>query len=214
MTSYNVEPTCQVQGLPALLQGVFGYKTHGFFVEIGAYDGKTYSNTYHLAKIGWHGVYVEPVADAYAKCLQAHQNHPGVLVLNCAISSHTGHLALYTNDSDTFAAFGDVATELSVSRLYDHVRCLTLNDLFASQNLSVYDVDLLVIDVEGHERAVLESFFIGFYAPKMVIVEAHELHENRNMAVNAAWLNTFFSRYGYIRIYCDSINNIYIRTGV
>jgi len=36
------------------------YKENGFFIEIGAYDGITLSNTYSLEKdFGWDGICVE-----------------------------------------------------------------------------------------------------------------------------------------------------------
>src|SRR5688572_349204 len=47
---------------------VFKRKTNGFFIEIGANDGITFSNAYFLEKNrGWKGICVEPHPTAFEK---------------------------------------------------------------------------------------------------------------------------------------------------
>ena len=50
------------------LDAYFGGKRGGFYVEVGAYDGRHLSNTYHFEQIGWSGVLVEPDALMAAQC--------------------------------------------------------------------------------------------------------------------------------------------------
>ena len=38
---------------------LFENKKDGFFVEVGAYDGVTFSNTLLLEKLGWRGLLIE-----------------------------------------------------------------------------------------------------------------------------------------------------------
>lgn len=53
-----------------LAQEIFKNKRNGYFIDIGAYDGITLSNTYYFEKqLGWTGVCVEPIPDMYAKLL-------------------------------------------------------------------------------------------------------------------------------------------------
>ena len=61
--SYPKSTSCGNIGLilHIVLDNVLPYKTDGTFVEVGANDGMTGSFTYNLAKIGWHGLYFEPV---------------------------------------------------------------------------------------------------------------------------------------------------------
>src|SRR4051794_23562842 len=52
------------------LQDMYAYlwfrgKRDGFFVDIGAYDGVTISNTYSLEQIGWKGICIEPVPSVF-----------------------------------------------------------------------------------------------------------------------------------------------------
>ena len=41
--TYNVSNTCQIQDLNLIYEKYFGYSSNRFFVEIGAYDGETFS---------------------------------------------------------------------------------------------------------------------------------------------------------------------------
>lgn len=52
---YPQQPSCQLGHLWLLLSRYLGERTHGTFVEIGGYDGLTFSNTWGLAARGWHG---------------------------------------------------------------------------------------------------------------------------------------------------------------
>jgi len=56
---------------------------NGFFVEAGANDGYTQSNTYYFEKMkGWSGVLVEPIPQLYRKCVKERSNS---VVFNCAL---------------------------------------------------------------------------------------------------------------------------------
>ena len=45
------------------------FKKNGYFVDIGANDGKTLSNTYMLERdYNWTGICVEPLTIEYNKC--------------------------------------------------------------------------------------------------------------------------------------------------
>ncbi len=57
----------------------------GFYVEAGAYDGYTESNTYYLERFkGWTGVLVEAIPALYAECVR---RRPRSYVANCALVS-------------------------------------------------------------------------------------------------------------------------------
>lgn len=49
---YPLDATCQIphfKNLSDIYVYIFGYKTDGLFVEVGAYDGESFSNTSGLA---------------------------------------------------------------------------------------------------------------------------------------------------------------------
>lgn len=61
---------------------------HGTYLEIGSYDGKTFSNTRLLADRGWKGVCVEPAAHAFAAMLD--DPPPGAKLIHAAVGPRTG----------------------------------------------------------------------------------------------------------------------------
>lgn len=59
----------------------------GRFLDIGAYDGKTFSNTLRLAELGWTGVCVEASPINFVRLYELHKNNPKIELLNAAISA-------------------------------------------------------------------------------------------------------------------------------
>jgi hypothetical protein len=48
----------------------------------------------------------------------------------------------------------------------------------------------------------------------MAIVEAQELHPAKELTLQAPFINKYFQDAGYEKIYCDEINNIYVRKDI
>ena len=80
---YPLANTCQVphfRSLSDIYTFVFGYKTGGLFVEVGAFDGESFSNTSGLADLGWRGHYLEPIPAYADACRARHAANPKVTV--------------------------------------------------------------------------------------------------------------------------------------
>ena len=72
---YQSPPFCQVPHVASLhdvLAFALGFRAHGLFVEVGAYDGESFSNTAGLADLGWRGHYLEPIPRYAAACAARH----------------------------------------------------------------------------------------------------------------------------------------------
>ena len=76
---YKDTKTSQVENLHDIYQDVFDYKTDGFFVEVGAYDGYRWSNTVPLMEAGWSGVMIEPELQSYESCKNRYKNVHNIL---------------------------------------------------------------------------------------------------------------------------------------
>lgn len=57
----------------------------GRFLEIGAWDGKGFSNTFRLAELGWKGVCVEPSPVVFPNLLKNYEGKEGMEFVNAAI---------------------------------------------------------------------------------------------------------------------------------
>ena len=207
MISLDVPSTCQIENLEDIYKNVFeDIYRGGVFVEVGAYDGITYSNTWPLACIGWNGLCIEPVKAFFDRCVGNHKDH-NVRVINKLVGLSMmytmctdGH-ELYTVDPTLAAALGA------------HIYCGEIQGYTLDSILEEWDVlpnfELLVIDVEGIELDVLKGFSLKYYNPRMVIIETHSNHENIRLRLSAGWIDKTFVDAGYMRIYNDTINSIY-----
>lgn len=214
---YKISETCQIKDLNSTYEKYFGYRTDGFFIEVGAYDGYSFSNTWGLAEAGWKGIYFEPVIEYYKKCVKTHLKNVNISVVNLAISEFNGELTLQLGGALTSGSKKqiDIVKNLDwASGVYSSNKiscaCLTL-DHYLSVNRSPSDIDLLVIDVEGMEMNVLRGANLVQHKPKMLIIEAHENHPDIELRVFSEDINSFVYDAGYKKIYSDEINNIYLR---
>ena len=169
-------------GLDLLDQRIAHHVTapFGTFVELGAFDGITQSNTVSFERRGWRGVLIEPVPDNYAKCVR---NRPLAQVFNCACTAtaapgecttmtDVGLMSLVdgTRDravEDSWIARGEALQQLTSKKLSVPIR--TLSDVLSAAGIS--HVDLLSLDVEGGEISVLEGLNLNRVRPQWIVCE-------------------------------------------
>lgn len=209
---YNVSPSCQITGLGEIYERLFGDRP-GTFVDVGAYDGITYSNTSCLAEAGWEGLMIEPHPKYYGECVQRYAGNPRIRMLNQCIGEFDGKLMLYTagclstTDPQIVKAYESIPWARSL--LDDgKVEC-QVNKLDSILAELPREFEVLGIDTEGTEIDVLRGFSLDWWKPKLVIVEACEHHPEKILAARAPEINEYFAKAGYEKIYCDLINSIY-----
>lgn len=207
---YTPRSDCQI---PRLAEVYEQYLTRcpGRFVEVGAYDGATVSNTVFLAEAGWTGLYIEPHPDFAALCAKNHSAHPNITVANTAISSFSGQADLFVIGECSTLVWDKSAVDWGGKP--DNkitVPVTTLDNLLSSLRWEP-DFDLLVIDVEQNEPKVLAGFSIRQWLPRMVIIESHEMDKAPERNCKAPGINEYFNRNGYRKIHTDHINSIFVR---
>ncbi len=208
--AYLIHPTCQIPGLDKIFLEVFGEDYVGRFVEVGAFDGMTYSNTWGLAENGWSGLYVEAHPDFARQCISVHRHHPKIYVEACACGATEGKALL--------TVFGECST-LSLSKwnrewgMNDNTPKIEVPVFALETLLHVHKIDkfdLLVIDTEETEMGVLMGFNLKAHYPKMIIVELHEGQGTKpdEKGWQTPWVDNYLREYK--KIYSDKINTIYV----
>lgn len=213
---------CQIKDLSFLLSLFLGERTTGSYVEVGAFDGISFSNTYGLAERGWSGVMIEPVPEFAARCRDVHRNHPGVRVVNVAVGAmdgetlvinlagplSSGSLSLVEEYRNIDWARG----ELTSGKV--KVPSMRLDTVLKDADVPE-GFDLLVVDVEGFEAQVFSGFDLSRWMPKMMIVELADTHPDllAQRASDHALLQRLLSK-GYGVVYKDGINTIFVRHDV
>lgn len=137
----------------------FKDKKNGFFVECGAFDGLTECTCKFFEEtMGWSGLNIEPTPYGYSKLIQ---NRPNCINEKCALSS-VSKTAIFTNalHPQMGIHFGNGSLNHSDSHKQElittgctfetfEVECVRFVDLYYKHSLP--DIDLFVLDVEGHE---------------------------------------------------------------
>ncbi len=78
----------------------FGNRKSGRFLDIGAWDGKTFSNTYWLYEQGWSGVMVEASPYNIPKLIATFPNEPRITVVGALVEPTGGIKKFYDSHGD------------------------------------------------------------------------------------------------------------------
>lgn len=169
---------------------------NGFFIEAGANDGYSQSNTYFLeTELNWRGILVEGIPELYAKC---EKERPGSFVYHCALvsSDFKGRMATmhYANLMSVVdgalktdeAQASQIQAGVNVQRLKGtysiEVPARTLESILDEiENLPT--IDFLSLDVEGYERNVLMGLNLSRFRPTYILVEARFFEEVNSLLV-------------------------------
>lgn len=161
----------------------------GFYIEVGAHDGFSQSNTYHLEKfMGWTGVLVEGIPELYRQCKR---HRPNSKVFNFALVDQTFtqptvemHFASLMSVVDGSLKSSDLQQQhLKTGVKHEQLRSSYTVHVPARTLESVLDavqppkIDLFSLDVEGYELSVLRGMNILKYQPRIIVVEARFFNE-------------------------------------
>ena len=164
----------------------------GRFLDIGAWEGKGFSNTYRLAELGWRGVCVEPSPSAFSGLIKNHADHPLITLVNAAVAQSARLVEWYDSNGDAISTTSiphktkwEVGWKVKFTQFFVYtLPIITLFDHFG------YDFDFINIDVESTNL----DLFVALPWPRIkdktkVICIEHDGHYND--------MDTFAAQYGY-----------------
>lgn len=218
---YPQVSSCQIRYLSYLLGRFLGERASGHYVEVGAFNGLDFSNTWGLAERGWHGLLIEPIPHLAEACRRNYAHRDRVRVLEMAIGDSDGKVELFLADCLTTAneALFEEYANVEWSRGVLSTHRTTVESRKLEEVLSENDVprgfDLLVVDVEGYETEVFASFDLNAWKPKMIIVELADTHPDLTATENQdALLGRRISDAGYSIVFKDWINTVFVREDI
>jgi FkbM family methyltransferase len=167
----------------------------GNFVDIGAYDGVTFSNSLFFERhLGWSGICIEPLPEMFEKLQQSRT----AVCLNCAISDADGTGLFVDADMANYGKmYSGLRNEFDPRHVSILQQCATGAKLItvATRRLppildehGLHQIDYLSIDTEGNELKILKSIDLARYDIRVISVENN---------YNDPAIRNYFLGYGY-----------------
>ena len=191
-----------------MLYRALGNVCPGFYIDVGAQDPDIDSVSKAFFERGWRGIHIEPVPE-YAERLR--QARPGDRVIEAAASNVVGTTALTVFPKTGLSTADPLVAKSHIDRGVDYqpepitVPTVTLAELDLEPGAT--SVHWLKIDVEGHERSVLEGWDPERLRPWIIVVEATLPNEQ---VTNYEEWEPILSKAGYQCVYGDGLNRFYI----
>jgi len=194
---------------------IFKNKKNGTYIELGALDGILYSNTkFFEDTLQWSGILIEPHPN---KFMLLKENRPNNFLFNKLVSCHTEPLE-FRYFVDNHAAVSGIESTLSDhhfniyfdSSNNEMKNCpqdkivltpTTLSEIIKETKLT--HIDLLSLDVEGHEYEVLTSW--DFSIPiDVILIETLDVQPEKNELCRQILINNnykFITKYRHNEIF-------------
>ena len=172
----------------------FHSKPKGTFLDIGANDGITLSNSHALALNGWSGLLFEPSKTASNKANELYKDNLSVKVYQIAVTDFNGESTMH--ESGTHLNQGDTSL-LSTLQLMETKRWV--NETFTPVQVETWDFKTLMkksrtnvfnfitIDAEGYDYIILEQIDLTAVGCEMICIEHNGVEIDKYIAYCAGY---------------------------
>ncbi len=218
----NCTPTLRSQfGEDAFLLDLFQGQRTGFFIEVGAYDGLSFSVSSVFEDLGWTGLLVEANPERAAQCKA---NRPKSTVLHAALGAINGPTSITFNiaidrskPGETFG--GDMLSHVAgaaehgsrtgtASRRFRSVQ-VPMTPVSSALAFHAGPIDFASIDVEGGEWNLLQGFDFSKHKPRVMLVEQGHA---ASLDDEARRIQQFLASAGYEYLGSFAGSGVYVRT--
>ena len=181
-------------------ENFFKDKRNGVFLDVGAYDGVSISNSLFFEKeLGWTGICVEPSPTKFMKLCKYRTS----IAMNYAIDKSNGMSKFLstTGYTDTLAGLVDHYDQRHLSRIHNEISALggqanvipvhTISIESLLERFGIRHIDYMSVDVEGGEMAVLQS--INFDKVRIDVIDFEDNYTDISTPIV-----TFLKKNGYV----------------
>lgn len=161
-------------GEDLIIEELFKGKMNGFYIDIGAFHPKDYSNTYKYYLNGWNGINIDANVDAIKLFDKFRPRDKNIFAAISDIEVEK-YFYKFENDSSMNTLSSEFAEEairdfeLKVSSK-QFVKTRRLDNLLSELSID-QPIDFISIDVEGHDLEVLMSNNWEKFRSKAIIIE-------------------------------------------
>ena len=167
----------------------FKNKKDGVFIDIGAHDGITGSNTWFFEKkLGWKGICIEPLPNVF-KNLTENRN---CICVNAAMADKegsatfrqvTGYSEMLSGIEANYDSTHKERIEKEIVAMggsYQYIEVPTVRLSTLLEKNTMYHIDFMSLDIEGGELEVLKTIdFKRFYIAAIAVENNYQTTEMR-----------------------------------
>jgi FkbM family methyltransferase len=201
-------------GQDQLIDELLWHKRRGVFVDVGAADGETNSNTLFFEETrDWHGLLVEPHPAAAAACRARRSSS----VVECAILSRSdNYLTEFRAISGEYSQMSyaiDRADRLNIDRIAKYAQKSPLEESIIMvqvcplqallDKFNLHHIDYLSIDTEGADLDVVQT--IDWTRTTATVISTEK-------QANPLAIDSFLTSIGYKIIHDLGWENIWLKT--
>jgi FkbM family methyltransferase len=207
----GIKPFSALNQLDRKLLKYLDYE-NGFFIEVGANDGISQSNTFYFEQaLGWRGLLIEPVPELFELCCRFRKSR----TLNCALGPFEQEgecVEILFSDLMSVVEGAKITDGTTIKSAQEHARLgrkywrgkpyrvsvpvKALSNILRDEN--VVQIDLFSLDVEGYEKEVLSGVDFNVHRPKYILVETGEIEEVLRIIPKEYKLVDKFSHHDYL----------------
>lgn len=162
-----------------LFETFFKDKQDGTYLDIGAHDGITISNSLFFSNIGWKGICVEPNKDVFQKLIV---NRPNSICLNVCVGKNemvnyrkiTGYAEMLSGIVSEYDQRHEDRIKREISMFggdytMEQIESKTIDSILDENNFK--KIDFCSIDVEGGEFNILSNSDFSKFDIDIFIIE-------------------------------------------
>lgn len=146
-------------------------KQRGIYIDAGCYDPFEFSNTRLLYLSGWRGINIDAAPDVISKFQKWRPDDHNVCA---ALAGEHREVVLCGRPG---AATRHILPAQPATETSQKIMTLTLEDIWNASPYKASPVDLLDIDCENQDLAILRSFPFSRVRPALICIEAHGAEE-------------------------------------
>lgn len=155
----------------------------GSFIDIGAHDGLSGSNTMFFEALGWDGICFEPIPDVFAQLSRNRKCDLRQIALSDKIG--TSYFKVIKGHSEMLSGLIDEYSPEHLSRINrefaEHVQeeeVIQVETSTFDKEVCMFDhLDIVSIDVEGAESTIIRSIDFNAYDISFMVVEFNDGHD-------------------------------------
>lgn len=166
------------QGAEDIILNYLPLSNSGIYIDVGCNEPVHFSNTFNLYLRGWRGINIDANKELIDECKKIRKKDISI----CAAVSDSEREVTFHKSKTSAVSTIDEERLKEWEKLWtfseedkERVVTKTLTSILDNNLPPDSAIDLLSIDVEGHDFNVLRGLDLTKYRPKVIIIELHTM---------------------------------------